>query len=118
MCGPRTPVIRPGATRRADHRPRAALALGMVDEPTEPTEPTEPGELLPPAVALAAALAARSPGRPVAGVPTGWPRSHSTAPANAAIEGTVSGDVAVLAGWASDDTRLHVEAALAALARR
>ena len=39
-------------------------------------------------------------------------------PATGAIEATADGDAAVLAGWASDDTRLRIEAALAALARR
>jgi enoyl-CoA hydratase len=39
-------------------------------------------------------------------------------PANAAIEATAEGDEAVLAGWTSDDTRLRIEAALAALTRR
>ena len=83
-----------------------ALALGMVDELTEP------GELLPRAVALATELAARSP------------EAYRLAkvalhrPANAAIEATAGGEVAVLAGWASDNTRLRIAAALAALARR
>jgi enoyl-CoA hydratase len=83
-----------------------ALALGMVDELTEP------GELLPRAVALATELASRSP------------KSYRLAkvalhrPANAAIEATAGGDEAVLSGWTSDDTRLRIEAALAALARR
>jgi enoyl-CoA hydratase len=83
-----------------------ALALGMVDELTEP------GELLPRAVALATELAARSP------------ESYRLAkvqlhrPANATIEATAGGDAAVLAGWASDDTRGRIEAALAALSRR
>jgi enoyl-CoA hydratase len=83
-----------------------ALASGMVDELTEP------GELVPRAVALAAELAARSP------------ESYRLAkvalhrPANAAIEATARGDAAVLAGWVSDDTRLRIEAALAALNRR
>jgi enoyl-CoA hydratase len=39
-------------------------------------------------------------------------------PANTAIEATAGGDAAVLAGWASEVTRLRMEAALAALARR
>jgi enoyl-CoA hydratase len=83
-----------------------ALALGMVGELTEP------GELLPRALALATELAARSP------------ESYRLAkvqlhrPANAAIEATAGGEVAVLAGWASDNTRLRIAAALAALARR
>jgi enoyl-CoA hydratase len=83
-----------------------ALALGMIDELTEP------GELLPRAVAMAAELAARSP------------ESYRMAkvelhrPANTAIEATDGGDPGVLAGWASDDTRLRIQAALAALARR
>ena len=83
-----------------------ALALGMVDELTEP------GELLPRAVALAGELAARSP------------ESYRLAkdqlhrPTTEAIEATAGGDAAVLAGWASDDTRLRIEGALAALARR
>jgi enoyl-CoA hydratase len=83
-----------------------ALALGMVDELTEP------GELLPRALALATELGARSP------------ESYRLAkvqlhrPANAAIEATVGGDAAVLAGWTSDDTRRRIEAALAALVRR
>ena len=83
-----------------------ALALGMVDVLTEP------GELLPRAIALATELAARSP------------ESYRLAkvalhrPASGAIEATADGDAAVLAGWASDDTRLRIEAALAALTRR
>jgi enoyl-CoA hydratase len=83
-----------------------ALALGMVGELTEP------GELLPRALALATELAARSP------------ESYRLAkvqlhrPANAAIEATAGGDAAVLAGWTSDDTRLRIETALAALKAR
>ena len=100
----RTGLGRPGATRREDRE--RARALGIVDELTEP------GELLPRAVALATELAARSP------------ESYRLAkvqlhrPANAAIEATAGGEVAVLAGWASDNTRLRIAAALAALARR
>ncbi len=82
-----------------------ALALGMVDELTEP------GELLPRAVALATELAARSPET------YRQAKSQLHRPANAAIEAAASGDAAVLAGWTSDDTRLRIEAALAALAR-
>ena len=82
-----------------------ALTLGMVDELLGP------GELLPRAVALATQLAARSPeSYRLAKV-----QLHS--PANAAIDAAAGGDAAVLAGWASDDTRLRIEAALAALAR-
>ncbi|WP_448609204.1 enoyl-CoA hydratase/isomerase family protein [Geodermatophilus sp. URMC 60] len=83
-----------------------ALALGMVDELTEPAA------LLPRAVALAAELAARSP------------ESYRLAkvqlhrPAHAAIEATADGDTTVLDGWTSDDTRLRIEAALAALTGR
>ena len=83
-----------------------ALALGMVDELTEPAE------LLPRAVALATELAARSP------------ESYRLAkvqlhrPANAAIEATSDGDATVVDGWTSDDTRLRIEAALAALSGR
>ncbi|SFO78290.1 enoyl-CoA hydratase [Geodermatophilus dictyosporus] len=83
-----------------------ALALGVVDELTGP------GELLPRAVALAAELAARSP------------EAYRLAkvalhrPADAAIEARAGDDAAVVDGWASDDTRLRIEAALAALARR
>ena len=83
-----------------------ALATGLVDELAEPRE------LLPRAVTLATELAARSR------------ESYRLAkvqlhrPANAAIEATVTGEEAVLAGWASDDTRLRIEAALAALTRR
>jgi enoyl-CoA hydratase len=101
--GPRTGrVLLGGQVEDREH----ALALGMVDEITEP------GELMPRAVALAAELAARSP------------ESYRLAKvqlhrqANAAIEATAGGDAAVLAGWASDDTRLRIEAALAALSRR
>jgi enoyl-CoA hydratase len=101
--GPRTGrVLLGGQVEDREH----ALALGMVDEITEP------GELVPRAVALAAELAARSP------------ESYRLAKvqlhrqANAAIEATAGGDAAVLAGWASDDTRLRIEAALAALSRR
>ena len=101
--GPRTGrVLLGGQIEDREH----ALALGMVDELTEP------GELVPRAVALAAELAARSP------------ESYRLAKvqlhrqANAAIEATAGGDAAVLAGWASDDTRLRIEAALAALSRR
>jgi enoyl-CoA hydratase len=101
--GPRTGrVLLGGQVEDREH----ALALGMVDEITEP------GELMPRAVALAAELAAPSP------------ESYRLAKvqlhrqANAAIEATAGGDAAVLAGWASDDTRLRIEAALAALSRR
>ena len=101
--GPRTGrVLLGGQIEDREH----ALALGMVDELTEP------GELVPRAVALAAELAARSP------------ESYRLAKvqlhrqANAAIEATAGGDAAVLAGWASDDTRLRIDAALAALSRR
>jgi enoyl-CoA hydratase len=101
--GPRTGrVLLGGQVEDREH----ALALGMVDELSEP------GELVPRAVALAAELAARSP------------ESYRLAKvqlhrqANAAIEATAGGDAAVLAGWASDDTRLRIEAALAALSRR
>ena len=88
-----------------DDRERA-LALGVVDELTEP------GELLPRAVALAGELAARSPDSyRLAKV-----QLHRLA--NAAMEATAGDDEAVLDGWASDDTRLRIEAALAALARR
>jgi enoyl-CoA hydratase/carnithine racemase len=101
--GPRAGQVLLGA--RTVDRERA-LALGMVDELTEP------GELLPRAVALAEELAARSP------------ESYRMAkvqlhrPANAAIEATEGGDAAVLAGWTSEDTRLRIETALAALKRR
>ncbi|WP_138735745.1 enoyl-CoA hydratase/isomerase family protein [Modestobacter excelsi] len=83
-----------------------ALVLGMVDQLTEP------GELLARAVALADEMAARSP------------ESYRMAkvqlhrPADAAIEATGGGDAAVLAGWTSEDTRLRIETALAALKRR
>jgi enoyl-CoA hydratase len=83
-----------------------ALTLGMIDEVTEREE------LLPRAVALTAELAARSP------------ESYRLAKAqlhrcaNAAIEATAGGDAAILAGWTCDDTRLSIEAALAALTRR
>jgi enoyl-CoA hydratase len=83
-----------------------ALALGLVDELAEP------GELPSRAIALAAELAARSP------------ESYRLAKvqlhraANEAIEATADGDIAVLAGWTSDDTRRRIAAALAALARR
>jgi enoyl-CoA hydratase len=90
---------------RIEDRERA-LALGMVDELTEP------GELLPRAVALATELAARSPES------YRLAKAQLHGPAIAAIEATAGGDAAVLAGWASDDTRLRIEAALAALARR
>jgi enoyl-CoA hydratase len=86
--------------------PERALALGMVDELAEPEE------LMPRAVELAAQLAARSP------------ESYRLAKvqlhraANEAMAATAAGDTAVLAGWASDDTRRRVEAALAALSRR
>jgi enoyl-CoA hydratase len=84
----------------------AALAVGLVDELTEP------GDLLPRALALADELAARSP------------ESYRMAkvalhrPANALIEATAGDDAAVLAGWTSDDTRLRIETALAALKAR
>jgi enoyl-CoA hydratase len=83
-----------------------ALALGMVDGLPEPAD------LLPRAVALATDLAARSP------------ESYRLAkvqlhrPASAAIEATADGDAAVLDGWTSDDTRLRIAAALAALTGR
>jgi enoyl-CoA hydratase len=83
-----------------------ALAVGLVDELTEP------GDLLPRALALADELAARSP------------ESYRMAkvalhrPANALIEATAGDDAAVLAGWTSDDTRLRIETALAALKAR
>jgi len=101
--GPRTGrVLLGGQLEDREH----ALAMGMVDELTEP------GELVPRAVALAAELAARSPeAYRLAKV-----QLHRQA--NAAIESTAGGDAAVLAGWASDDTRLRIEAALAALSRR
>ena len=83
-----------------------ALALGVVDELTEPDE------LLPRAVTLAAELAARSPEA------YRLAKVQLHRPANTAIEATAGGDAAVLAGWTSDDTRLRIEAALAALARR
>jgi enoyl-CoA hydratase len=83
-----------------------ALALGMVDELTEPAE------LLPRAVALATELAARPPEA------YRLAKVQLHRPANAAIEANAGDDAAVLAGWASDDTRLRIEAALAALARR
>ncbi|MEX5717351.1 enoyl-CoA hydratase/isomerase family protein [Geodermatophilus maliterrae] len=83
-----------------------ALTLGMVDEVTEP------GELLPRALTLAAELAARSPEA------YRLAKVQLHRPAQAAIEETAPDDAAVLAGWASDDTRLRIEAALAALARR
>jgi enoyl-CoA hydratase len=101
--GPRAGQVLLGAQTETRER---ALALGMVGELTEP------GELLPRALALATELAARSP------------ESYRLAKvqlhrqANAAIEATAGGDAAVLAGWASDDTRLRIEAALAALSRR
>jgi len=83
-----------------------ALDLGMVDELTQPDE------LLPRAVALADELAARSP------------ESYRMAkvqlhrPANAAIDAAEGDDAAVLAGWISDDTRVRIQSALAALTRR
>jgi enoyl-CoA hydratase len=83
-----------------------ALALRMVDELTEA------GELLPRAVALATELAARSPES------YRLAKAQLHRPANAAIEAAAGGDAAVLAGWTSDNTRLRIEAALAALARR
>ena len=83
-----------------------ALALGMVDELTEPDE------LLPRAVALATELAARPPEA------YRMAKVQLHRPANTAIEANAGDDAAVLAGWASDDTRLRIEAALAALARR
>jgi enoyl-CoA hydratase len=83
-----------------------ALALGMVDELTEP------GELLPRAIALATELAARSP----ESYRLAKAQLHHAA--DAAMEATADGDVAVLAGWTSEDTRRRIEAALAALARR
>jgi len=101
--GPRAGQVLLGA--QIEDRERA-LALGIVDELTEP------GELLPRALALATELAARSP------------ESYRLAKvalhrsANAAMEATAGDDAAVLAGWASDDTRQRIEAALAALARR
>jgi enoyl-CoA hydratase len=85
---------------------KRALALGMVDELTEPDE------LLPRAVALAAELATRPPEA------YRLAKVQLHRPANAAIEANAGDDAAVLAGWASDDTRLRIEAALAALARR
>jgi enoyl-CoA hydratase len=101
--GPRAGQVLLGA--RTEDRERA-LALGMVDEPTEP------GELLPRAISLAAELAGRSP------------ESYRLAKvqlhraANEAIAATADGEGAVLAGWTSDDTRGRIEAALAELARR
>ena len=101
--GPRTGrVLLGGQIEDREH----ALALGMVDELTEP------GDLVPRAVALAAELAARSP------------ESYRLAKvqlhrqANAVIEASAGDDAAVLAGWTSDDTRLRIETALAALKAR
>ena len=83
-----------------------AMSLGMVDELTEP------GELLRRAVELAAELAVRSPESYRL---TKVQLHHA---ADAAIEATAGGDAAVLAGWTSADTRMRIETALAALARR
>ena len=83
-----------------------ALALGMVDELPEPAD------LLPRAVALATELAARAPES------YRMAKEQLHRAANAAIAETGGGDAAVLAGWTSDDTRLRIEAALAALSRR
>ncbi len=101
--GPRAGQVVLGA--QAEDRERA-LALGMVDELTEPDG------LLPRAVALAAELAARPPEA------YRLAKVQLHRPANAAIEAHAGDDAAVLAGWAADDTRLRIEAALAALARR
>ncbi|MGY1616714.1 hypothetical protein ACI797_08205 [Geodermatophilus sp. SYSU D00691] len=83
---------------------------------------TEPGssasrewgsdELLPRAVALAGELAAR----PSEAYRLAKDQLHR--PAIAAIESNAGDDAAVLAGWTSADTRLRIEATLAALARR
>jgi enoyl-CoA hydratase len=101
--GPRTGQVVLGAQTVDRDR---AFALGMVDGLTEPDE------LLPRALAVAGELAARSPGAyRIAKV-----QLHS--PANAAIEAAEDGDAAVLAGWTAEDTRLRIEAALAALRRR
>ena len=75
-------------------------------------ELTEPAGLLPRAVALATELAARSPES------YRLAKTQLHRPANAAIEATVGGDAAVLAGWTSDDTRRRIETALASLSRR
>jgi enoyl-CoA hydratase len=90
---------------RTEGRERA-LALGMVDELIEPDE------LLPRAVALAGELAAR----PSEAYRLAKDQIHR--PAIAAIEANAGDDAAVLAGWTSDDTRLRIEATLAALVRR
>ncbi|PRY48958.1 enoyl-CoA hydratase [Geodermatophilus tzadiensis] len=100
--GPRAGQVLLGARTVDGER---ALSLGLVDELTAPDE------LLPRAVAVATELAARSPEAY---------RLAKTAlhrPADAAIE-AAGDDAAVTAGWTSDDTRLRIEAALAALARR
>ena len=83
-----------------------ALAVGLVDELTEP------GDLLPRALALAEELAARSPES------YRMAKTQLHRPANAVIEASAGDDAAVLAGWTSDDTRLRIETALAALKAR
>jgi enoyl-CoA hydratase len=87
--------------------PEQALALGMVDEVTGPEE------LLPRALDLATALAARSPDA------YRLAKAQLHGPVIAAIAATTAeDDAAVLAGWTSDDTRRRIEAALEALTRR